>query len=125
MITELEIVFGASPMPPLPIYMISGSSIAIFVISLSIFIARKFEKNMLIIALNKTGQLALTFYVAHVIIGMGIVQLIKPEKMGKYSIEFSVLYALIFSSFSVVFAIVWTKYGKSGPLEWIMRKLTD
>ena len=125
MITELEIVFGTSPMPPLPIYMISGSSIAIFVISLSIFIARKFEKNMLIIALNKTGQLALTFYVAHVIIGMGIVQLIKPEKMGKYSIEFSVLYALIFSSFSVVFAIVWTKYGKSGPLEWIMRKLTD
>jgi uncharacterized membrane protein YeiB len=124
-ITELETIFGTSPMPPLPIYMISGSSIAIFIISLCIFIARKFEKNMLIIALNKTGQLALTFYVAHVILGMGIVQVINPEKMGNYSIEFSVLYAFIFSLFSVIFAIVWTKYKKSGPLEWVMRKLTD
>lgn len=124
-ISELITVFGTSPMPPLPIYMISGSSIAIFIISLCIFIARKFEKNMLIIALTKTGQLSLTFYVAHVIIGMGIVQVINPEKMGNYSIEFSVLYALIFSIFSVVFAVVWTNYKKSGPLEWIMRKLTD
>lgn len=124
-VTELETIFGTSPMPPLPIYMISGSSIAMFIISFCIFIAREFDKNMLIIALNKTGQLALTFYVAHVIIGMGIVQLINPEKMGNYSIEFSVLYALIFSVFSVVLAVVWTKYKKSGPLEWVMRKLTD
>ena len=59
-------------MPPLPIYMISESSIAIFIISSSIFIAKKFKENILINALNKTGQLALTLYVAHVIIGIGV-----------------------------------------------------
>jgi uncharacterized protein len=122
---ELKQVLGTSPMPPLPIYMISGSSIAIFIISLSIFIAKKFEKNILIIALNKTGQLALTFYVAHVIIGMGIIETINPEKMGNYSIEFSVLYALVFSILCIIFAMIWTKYKKNGPLEWVMRKLTD
>lgn len=121
---ELNQVLGTSPMPPLPIYMISGSSIAIFIISMSILIAKKYENNFIIVALTKTGQLALTFYVAHVIIGMGIVEYINPEKMGKYSIEFSIIYALIFSMFCVLFAVIWTKYKKTGPLEWVMRKIT-
>jgi len=124
-ITELKTILGTSPMPPLPIYMISGSSIAIFIISLCILTAEKFGKNRLIIALSKTGQLALTFYVAHVIIGMGIVQILNPDKMGNYSIQFSILYALFFSVISVVFAMIWTKHKKHGPLEWLMRKLTD
>lgn len=122
-ILDLKQVLGTSPMPPLPIYMISGSSIAILVISVSILIAKKYENNFIIISLAKTGQLALTFYVAHVIIGMGIVEFINPEKMGKYSIEFSIIYALIFSVFCVLFAVIWTKYKKTGPLEWVMRKI--
>jgi len=120
---ELKQVLGTSPMPPLPIYMISGSSIAVFIISMSILIAKKYETNFIIVALTKTGQLALTFYVAHVIIGMGIVEFINPEKMGKYSIEFSIIYALVFSVFCVLFAVIWTKYKKTGPLEWVMRKI--
>lgn len=120
---ELKQVLGTSPMPPLPIYMISGSSIAIFVISMSILIARKYQNNFIIVALTKTGQLALTFYVAHVIIGMGIVEFINPEKMGKYSIEFSIIYALIFSMLCILFAVIWTKHKKNGPLEWVMRKI--
>ena len=121
---ELEQVLGTSPMPPLPIYMISGSSIAIFIISMSILIAKKYETNFIIIALTKTGQLALTFYVAHVIIGMGIVEFINPEKMGEYSIEFSIIYALVFCVFCVLFAVIWTKHKNAGPLEWVMRKIT-
>lgn len=121
---ELKQVLGTSPMPPLPIYMISGSSIAIFIISMSVLIAKKFENNFIIVALTKTGQLALTFYVAHVIIGMGIVEFINPEKMGKFSIEFSIIYAFIFSMFCILFAVIWTKYKNAGPLEWVMRKIT-
>ncbi len=120
---ELEQVLGTSPMPPLPIYMVSGSSVAIFIISTCILIAKKHKNCFLITALTKTGQLALTFYVAHVIIGMGIVEIIDPEKMGKYSIEFSIIYALVFSAFCVLFALIWTKYKNAGPLEWAMRKI--
>lgn len=121
---ELGQILGTSPMPPLPIYMISGSSISICIISICILLAKKYEKNFIINALNKTGQLALTFYVAHVIIGMGIVEVINPTKMGKYTINFSLIYALVFSFLCILFAIIWTKQGKTGPLEWIMRKLT-
>lgn len=122
---ELKQILGTSPMPPLPIYMISGSSFAIFIISICIIISNTFETNYLINVLKKTGQLALTFYVAHVIIGMGIVEAVNPTKMGQYSIDFSFIYALIFSVFCMVFAAIWTKFKNIGPLESIMRKLTD
>ena len=90
-----------------------------------LIIAKHFENNIIVNALNKTGQLALTFYVAHVIIGMGIIEAINPSNMGEYSIEFSVIYALGFSLICILFAVVWKKHKESGPLEWIMRKLTD
>jgi uncharacterized protein len=122
---ELTEILGTNPMPPLPIYMFNGISIAFAIISACIIVAKRFENNKIIDALNKTGQLALTFYVAHVIIGMGIIEAINPAKMGNYSVEFSVVYALVFSLLCIVFAVVWRKYKTSGPLEWIIRKLTD
>jgi uncharacterized protein len=122
---ELTEILGTNPMPPLPFYMFNGISIAFAIISACIIIAKRFENTLIIDALNKTGQLALTFYVAHVIIGMGIIELVDPEKMGNYTVEFSVSYALVFSLLCIVFAVLWRKYKKSGPLEWIMRKLTD
>jgi uncharacterized protein len=122
---ELSEILGANPMPPLPLYMFNGVAIAFVIISACIIIAKRYSENRLIDALKKTGQLALTFYVAHVIIGMGIIEAINPGKMGSYSIEFSVLYAAAFSLICIVFAIVWRKSKTSGPLEWIMRKITD
>jgi uncharacterized membrane protein YeiB len=122
---ELQTFLGTSPMPPLPIYMASGSSIAIFIISICILICKKFENNFIIKALTKTGQLALTFYVAHVIFGMGLIEVISDTELGEHSLNFSISYGLLFSFGCIVFAIIWTKYKKSGPLEWIMRKITD
>ncbi len=122
---ELAEILGTQPMPPLPIYMFNGIAIAFTVISACIIIANRFENNVVIDALNKTGQLALTFYVAHVIVGMGVIEAIDPNKIGNYSIDFSVGYALIFSLLCILFAVIWRKYKKHGPLEWVMRKLTD
>lgn len=122
---ELTEIFGTNPMPPLPVYMFNGVSIAFSIITASILISKRFESNIIVDTLNKTGQLALTFYVAHVVIGMGIIEAIDPYKMGKYSVQFSVMYALGFSLFCVIFAVIWRKYKKQGPLEWLMRKATD
>lgn len=122
---ELTVILGVNPMPPLPIYMFNGIAVAIAVISLCVLIGKRFEHSFIIDALNKTGQLALTFYVAHVIIGIGIIEMIDPSKIGAYSVEFSVIYALAFSLCCMLFAVIWRKYKKFGPLEWIMRKVTD
>lgn len=122
---ELTEIIGTDPMPPLPFYMCNGIAIAFAIISACILIAKRFNNSVIIDALNKTGQLALTFYVAHVIIGMGIIETINPSKIGNYSIEFSFVYAFVFSTLCVLFAIIWRKYNKVGPLEWLMRKVTD
>jgi uncharacterized protein len=122
---ELIEIFGTKPMPPLPIYMFSGTAIAFAIISACILISKKFENNFIIDALNKTGQLAFTLYVVHVVVGMGIIEVINPTKIGKYSIEFSVGYAIVFSLLCILFAVIWLKYKKYGPLEWVMRKITD
>ncbi len=124
-IAELAEIIGTNPMPPLPIYMFNGIAIAISVISACILIGEKNPVNKVVVALNKTGQLALTFYVAHVIIGMGIIEALNPSKMGTYSVEFSVAYALVFSLFCILFALIWLKNKKARPLEWLMRKLID
>jgi uncharacterized protein len=118
-------LLGTNPMPPMPIYMVNGISISIVIISACIILAKRYENSKIIAALNKTGQLALTFYVAHVILGMGIVEEFSSLKFGEFSIEFSVIYALIFSLLCIIFAEIWLRYKKSGPLEWVMRKLTD
>ena len=120
---ELSEIIGTNPMPPLPIYMFNGIAISISIISACIIIGKRFSTNKILLALNKTGQLALTFYVAHVIIGMGIIEAINPEKMGNYPIEFSVAYALIFSILCVLFATYWLKKRENGPVEWIMKKI--
>lgn len=120
---ELSEVIGTNPMPPLPIYIFNGVAISISIISACIIIGKRFSTNKILLALNKTGQLALTFYVAHVIIGMGIIEAINPDKMGSYPIEFSVAYALVFSSLCVLFATFWLKTRENGPVEWLMKKI--
>jgi uncharacterized protein len=115
--------FGTNPMPPMPLYMINGMATAVLVISGCILIAKKYPENKIIRALNSTGQLALTFYVAHVVIGMGLIEILLPHQLGTYSIEFSLLYALVFSLLCFAFSIVWLRYKKAGPLEWVMRKI--
>ena len=121
--SELSVIIGTNPMPPLPIYMFNGIAISISILSACILIGKRFPTNKILLALNKTGQLALTFYVAHVIIGMEIIEAINPEKMGNYPIEFSVSYALVFSLLCVLFATFWLKRRENGPVEWIMKKI--
>ncbi len=125
MTKELTQILGTSPMPPLPIYMLNGIAIAFTTISACILIGKKYENHKIIDVLNKTGQLALTFYVAHIVVGMGIIDALNPDKLGTFSVEFSVGYALVFSLLCVLFASIWLKYNKSGPLEWVFRKLIN
>lgn len=121
---ELSSLLGTSPMPPMPFYMVNGISISVVIISSCILLARRFEHNKLIQLFNKTGQLALTFYVFHVIFGMGIMDGIGWYELGAYPISFSVIYALLFSACCMLFAEIWLRFFNSGPLEWIMRKIT-
>jgi len=118
---ELNQVLGTSPMPPLPIYMVSGISAAIMMISFCILISKKFGQYKIISILEQTGKLALTFYVAHVVFGMGLVETFSEKEFGSYSIEFSLGYAIFFSICCIVFTEIWKRYHLYGPIEFLMK----
>lgn len=120
---EVGFLFSTSIIPPLPQYIISAGSSAVIVLIGCLYFSDKFPESKLHKWLCQTGQLSLTLYVAHVILGMGIL-----EYMGllvNQTINFSLLSALIFCIFGVVFSVIWLKYFKTGPLEWLFRKVAS
>jgi uncharacterized membrane protein YeiB len=123
-ITEIEYAFGTTPMPPLFFYMITASSLSVFIITLSIYITEKFSNTLIIKQMVSAGQLALSNYFFHVIIGMLGVQLFFGKLEQAFSIEFTLAYACVFNILSVVFSYFWRKRFERGPLEFVMRKIT-
>ena len=121
---ELESLLNTNPLPPLPLYIVNGIAFSMIVISSSILLAQRFRNNEIIQYLSDCGQLALTCYIAHIVIGLGLIEIVIPQKMGLLSLEFSFLYALIFSLTCVLFSKMWLTYFKQGPLEKFMRKFT-
>ncbi|MEM6768940.1 MAG: heparan-alpha-glucosaminide N-acetyltransferase domain-containing protein [Bacteroidota bacterium] len=121
---DANLLFGCSPMPPLPIYMLNGIFCAFSVIAASILILQRWPDSFILNSLVSMGKMALTFYVAHVVIGMGFSGLITDEAPGGSTSLFSVSYALVFSFICWLFTLQWRQYSAAGPLEWLMRKLT-
>jgi uncharacterized membrane protein YeiB len=116
-------IFGTEPMPPMPLYMLAGTGTACAVIAALIALGERYEGAVWLRPFVATGQLALTLYVAHVVLGMGIL-----EAMGRLenqTLLFSLSASVVFCIAGVVFAHVWRSRFKRGPLEAIMRTLTD
>ncbi|WP_293935482.1 DUF418 domain-containing protein [Iodobacter sp.] len=117
-----EIFFSTQPMPPLPVYFIGAAGSAVVIISLCVALGEKHGKKAWLMPFVYTGQLGLTFYLAHVILGMGLLESL--GMLEKQSLAFSVMSALLFCAFAVVFANYWRKFYRLGPLESVLRRLS-
>ena len=120
---EIQIIFGTSPMPPMPLYMLAGAGTACAVIALMIGFGEKYREAAWVRPFVSTGQLALTLYVAHVVIGMGFLETI--GRLENQTLSFAVITSLLFFMLSVVFAHYWRLRFERGPLELVMRKITQ
>lgn len=114
--------FGRSMIPPMPFYILSGSATAVITIVLSVMFTERFQHQVWIQPFTSTGQLALSLYVAHVLIGMGILEVL--GWLDSQSLIVAVIYSLAFYIGSVVFSHLWRQRYKRGPVEWVMRQLT-
>jgi len=114
---------GTGPMPPMPLYMLAGAGTACAVIAASIAIGQRFGETVWIRPLVAAGQLALTLYVAHVVVGMGLLQVL--GHLWTQTLQFAVLTSILFCVASVSFAYFWRKRFARGPLEAILRILTE
>lgn len=113
-------LFGTAPMPPMPLYIIAGSGTACAVIAACVALGERFAEASWLKPWVATGQLALTLYVAHVVLGMGGLEAL--GWLEHQTPTFAIGSALVFSALSILFAHLWRKRFKRGPLEWVMRR---
>ncbi len=120
---DLLAVFGTAPMPPVVLYMVAAAGTAVSAVTVCAALGIRYRDSAWMKPLVATGQMALTLYVAHVVIGMGILEAAGVLDNQSLAVAFSS--AVIFCVAGVVFAATWRLRFRRGPLEWVMRSLTD
>ena len=117
--------------PYLPFIMIT-MGFAFMVIPFCMYIGEKFSTNSLVLALQKTGQMTLSHYVIHLTIGMIIFGTLTDKHYTglledeKPTLPIYILgYSILFYTFSILLSVLWSKKFKHGPLETIMRKISN
>lgn len=121
-LVDLLALVGTKPMPPMPLYILSASASSLLVLIGSITIAERHATHTFVRALIQTGSMALTLYVAHVLIGMGVL-----EGLGllhNQPLSFSVLYACCFFAVGILFSAFWRQRFQRGPLEALLRTIS-
>ncbi|MBG9941870.1 heparan-alpha-glucosaminide N-acetyltransferase domain-containing protein [Brevibacillus formosus] len=115
-------LWGTKPVPPNLFYVLSSSSTAVIIILLCVSFAEKFANSWFTQTWVKTGQLTLTHYVSHIIIGLGFLAFI--GRLENQTLTFAMLYAVGFFLFSIVLTLIWRRWFVRGPLESFMRKIS-
>ena len=67
-----------------------------------------------------TGQLALTLYVAHLVVSKWLLKELEVVDIYPFGIENAVIFCIC----AVIFSHFWSKLCERGPLEWGMRRIT-
>ncbi len=118
---DIRFLFSTEAMPPMPFYIIAAGSTAYALIISCIILNEKFPT--ICQPFVYTGQLALTFYIAHVLLGLGFLEVI--GKFNNPSPDFVGVYTGVFCVLCVFFAYFWRSRYTVGPLEKVMRYLTS
>lgn len=119
--------------PPYLPFVLVTIGFALMVIVLCMYLGTSFANSKLIKALQKTGQMTLTLYVTHLTIGVLIFQILTKKQFTYGLIPqgepvesiYILSYAIFLFTISVIFSIIWSKKFKNGPLEIVMRKISD
>ncbi|RJX39001.1 DUF418 domain-containing protein [Paenibacillus pinisoli] len=114
-------LFGTKPMPPTMLYVLSGICTAVAFLALCLYTVEKFDQSILTQAMIHTGQLSLSHYVGHIVLGLGLLEFAGYLENG--SLEFAMAYGSLYFAAAIVFSHWWRKRMARGPIEWAMRKL--
>ena len=105
---------------PLDLFAKCGTAIAI--IGGSLMLTEKYPDAKWTKPFIATGQLALTLYAAHLVIGRGMLEILGI--LGNKTLPFAIGSAIIFCICAVIFSHFWRKRFERGPLELVMRRIT-
>jgi uncharacterized protein len=117
-----ESFWGMSSIPPGPLYILSAGATAVFVIALCLELTASPWLARFTRPLALTGQLALTFYLAHVLVLFFVVEPLRGS-LEISALSLAAYAALAFGAAAILFATVWRRFASRGPLESVMRWL--
>jgi uncharacterized membrane protein YeiB len=112
-------LFGTVSMPPLPIFLVAAGSSAVALICTCLLLSQWFEKQLLVQALVATGQLAFTWYIGHIVIGLGTVLVLGLE--SQWPLWVGLVTGLWFFVAAAALSRLYKRWFRHGPLEWLMR----
>lgn len=109
------------PVPPSVVFVVAGVGAALAVIGACILWTDSGRGAPLVGVLAPAGQCALTLYVAHLVIGIGIPALFSAHTGWGTTPAF--LYAVAFSAAGIAFCVLWRRHFPRGPLEAVVRRV--
>jgi uncharacterized protein len=116
----LQALFGTDSMPAMPLFLLSAGGTATAVISLCALVAAAWP-GWAWTPLVATGQMALTWYFAHIIFGLGT--LVALGIVGTESLPTAAGYGVLFFAGAVLASWAWKSKSRTGPLEFVMRRV--
>jgi uncharacterized protein len=115
-------LFGTESMPPLPLFVASATAFATLLIAACVGWADARPTKLAVRALAATGQLAFTWYLAHIAIIVFLVEAFDPPT----NVPMRTALGAAVVSFAAACALSrwWRSRGRVGPMEWLMRRIT-
>jgi uncharacterized membrane protein YeiB len=116
----VKALFGTESMPPLPLFLLAAGGTAVAVIALSVRLSESWP-CALWRPLAATGQLALTWYFGHIVLGLGTV--VALGLAASKPLPVAAGCGACFFAAAVLASWLWKSFFRHGPLEWALRKI--
>jgi uncharacterized membrane protein YeiB len=116
----VKALFGTESMPALPLFLLASAGEAVAVIALCVWLSGA-GPACYWQPLAATGQMALTWYFAHIVLGLGAV--VALGLVSSQPLAVAVGCGAGFFAVAVLISWLWKRAFRHGPLEWVMRKV--
>jgi uncharacterized protein len=115
-------LLGRSIFTPGPFFILSAGGAAIAAICLCHMLADRFRGARVLRWLQAAGQMSLSLYVGHILLGMG--WLYWQGFLKNNPLDIAIPWTIFWCAGSVAFAVIWKRFiHERGPLEWAMRRV--
>jgi uncharacterized membrane protein YeiB len=116
----IKALFGTESMPALPLFLLASGGEAVVVIAACVRQAGICPARLWR-PLAATGQMALTWYFAHIVLGLGTV--VALDLVASQPLPVAAGCGFGFFAVAVLASWIWKARFRHGPLEWVMRKV--
>ncbi len=115
---EAAVLFTTTPIPPMPLYLISAGSLAVAVTGLCLLMEPILKRHKILAIFTPVGRQTLTWYIAHIVLGMGTLE--NLGQINNQTTTQALFTALLFCVMATLLAFLWNLKFRRGPLETLM-----